>query len=534
VTGIGLPAARLALILLAALGVRLGLFFHGVRGSDAYAYAREAAALARGEYDPFRLGADWYGYRYTVVAPTALAYRLFGVGDWPSTLWPLLCGLGAIAVVFGLAREIFAADDTALWSALVFATLPLSIATSTGLGPDSFIPVLSGLAVLALLRAERTPSAGARAAWLGLMGLAFYACVSARIVSVILVLFFGGYCRLAPGRRLRRLAGVSLALGLPLAAEAAMYLWVTGDPLRQWHEVAPSLTALTAVSITGLAYYPRAMLGLDVAGFARFSFFFYLVLAGAVLGLASAPRVVAVPLLWLVPVLGYLEFGSISPSRYVPIHKAYQYLSLITVPGALLAGYGVSRLARARLPRGGARLAAAALAALLVLSSLYGTYAIRRRSDDDARPYLVVHDALARAPVRPVWVHHFRWKLFLEYFFRYQRLDIRMVAGDGRPPRDAYLVVHDRYLYWTTTGQPIARAPGRPAYTQEHERLPEYLFAPPEEWRLLEEFTDQYGRMRLFFIPAESAAGRDRERGPAARDRARRSSQSRAPSRENS
>jgi hypothetical protein len=67
--------------------------------------------------------------------------------------------------------------------------------------------------------------------------------------------------------------------------------------------------------------------------------------------------------------------------------------------------------------------------------------------------------------------------------------------------------VHDRYLYWTTTGQPIARAPGRPAYTQERERLPEYLFAPPGEWRLLESLTDKYGRVRLFFIPAERAPG---------------------------
>src|SRR5437588_286792 len=49
------PRAGLLLIVGLALAIRLTLFFHGVRGSDAYAYARHAARLARGEYSPFAL-----------------------------------------------------------------------------------------------------------------------------------------------------------------------------------------------------------------------------------------------------------------------------------------------------------------------------------------------------------------------------------------------------------------------------------------------------------------------------------------------
>ncbi len=487
--------------------IRLILFFHGVRGSDAYAYARHAALLAHGAYNPFALGADWYGYRYTIIVPTALAYRLFGVGDWPSAVFPLLFGLGSILVVFRLGRIIFDAE-TALWSALVFAALPLSIIYSTGLGADSFIPFFSGLALLGLLEATRTERPGRIAAWLALMGLAFYACVSARTVSIIFVLFFVGYGLLRNRGRVF-LARVLLALGLPLVLEGAIFLWGTGDPLKEWHEVAPALTSLTPVSITSLAYYPRAMVGLDLGGLASYSFFFYLVAGGAVLGLISAPRAIAVPLLWLVPVLGFLEFGSISPTRYVPIHKSYNYLSLVTVPGALLAGYCLSAISRSwRAGRGLA--AASAVAACLVLTSLYGTYRIFGNSEADSRPYVVVYAELTRRPVRPIYVHHFRWKLVLEYFFRYRRSDIRMVWDRPEPPRvhDAYLVIHDRYLYWTTAGRPIARAPGQPATTQEGEVLPEYLLAPPEEWRLLESFTAKYGRVRLFFVPAAGEAAR--------------------------
>ena len=499
------PRAGLLLVLALALVVRLLLFFHGVRGSDAYVYARHAALLASGEYSPFRLGADWYGYRYTIIVPTALAYRLFGVGDWPSAMFPLLFGLGSILVVFRLARLIFDAE-TALWSALVFATLPLSIACSTGLGADSFIPFFSGLAVLALLEAERTERLGRRAAWLALMGLAFYACVSARLVAVVLLLFFVGYGFL---RRCPRpfLGSVLLALGLPLALEGAVFLMVTGDPLTQWHEVAPALTSLTSVSVTSLAYYPRAMVGLDLGGLATYGFFFYLAAGGAVVGLISAPRAAAVPLLWLVPVLGFLEFGSISPTRYVPIHKSYNYLSLVTVPAALLAGYCLSAIARSW-PAGRGRAAAGAVAACVVLTSLYGAYRILGNSEADSRPYVVVYATLTQSPARPIYVHHFRWKLVLDYFFRYRRSDIRMVWDRPAPTqaRDAYLVVHDRYLYWTTAGRPIVRAPGRPASTQEGEVLPEYLFAPPPTWALLDDFSDRFGHVRLFWIPDGRAA----------------------------
>ena len=71
-----------------------------------------------------------------------------------------------------------------------------------------------------------------------------------------------------------------------------------------------------------------------------------------------------------------------------------------------------------------------------------------------------------------------------------------------------YLVIHDRYLYWTTAGRPIARAPGQPASTQEGQVLPEYLFVPPPTWSLLDDFSDRYGHVRLFWIPdgRESAA----------------------------
>jgi len=221
------PHVLVLLICFLALTVRLILFFHGVRGSDAYVYASHAFDLATGRYTPLNLGGDYYGYRYTVIVPTAVAYWLFGVGDWASVLFPLIFGMGGILLVYRLGCVLFE-EKTALWSAAVFAILPLSILFSTLLGPDSFIPFFSGLAVLALLEAERTSGTISRAGWLCLLGVSFYACVSARIVSVVFILFFAGYAICL--KRGVFSYWMALALGLPLIIEGGCFIGLPAIP----------------------------------------------------------------------------------------------------------------------------------------------------------------------------------------------------------------------------------------------------------------------------------------------------------------
>ncbi len=68
----GLSAIRLRLshLLILAFVIRLTLFFRGVRGSDAYAYAQHAYNIAEGQYDVTAETA-YYGFRYAVLLPTA-------------------------------------------------------------------------------------------------------------------------------------------------------------------------------------------------------------------------------------------------------------------------------------------------------------------------------------------------------------------------------------------------------------------------------------------------------------------------------
>ena len=506
----------LLLICIVALVSRLGLSFHGIRGSDAYVYAAHAFSLARGYYSPLTLGGDYYGYRYTVIGLTAAAYRIFGLSDWSSAVFPLSFGLGAILLTFRLG-QLLVGSAAALWGAAIFAVLPLSIVFSTLLGPDSFIPFFSGLAVLSLLEADRSPRPRVRFAWLCLLGFSFYACVSARIVSVVFLVFFAGYVVFA--KRTLSIWNLILSLGAPLALEGILFFWWAGDPLYQWHQISSASPFLTQVGITHLSYYPKAIMGLDLGGFAFYSFLFYVMIAGLIYLLIVRPQEVVVPLLWFVPLFLFLEFGSMSPSRYLPIIKNYNYLSLIIIPAVIFAGCGLEALWRWRPDLSQGRLLATGLLVLFLATSVYGTYRIHQNMEDDARPYVLVRTAIQGRPDRPIYVHHFRWALFLDYFLGFRNLVLRQTGGDAalgfiRPLanvntpdalEDVYVVVHDRYLYWSTSGTPLARAADGAFHTEEGEVIPQFLYSPPTSWSLILDAADHFGRVRLYYIPPPRA-----------------------------
>ncbi len=84
------------MILLGAtiLLLHFGYCFYGHFGFDDLHYARLSAALSRGHWD----ATDHYAYRLTLLLPTALSYRLFGVSDAASALPPLAMSLGILLV----------------------------------------------------------------------------------------------------------------------------------------------------------------------------------------------------------------------------------------------------------------------------------------------------------------------------------------------------------------------------------------------------------------------------------------------------
>jgi 4-amino-4-deoxy-L-arabinose transferase-like glycosyltransferase len=483
-------------LLILALVIRLAFFFGGIRGSDAYAYAQHAINIATGQYDVTADTGGYYGFRFAVLLPTTLAYKLFGVHDWSSALFPLLASLGTLALIVRLGSAWFD-PRTGMLAGLLYTVYPLDLPSATLLGPSSFLPLLSAGAVLSYLNATRDR---ASPAWYIVSGFCVGIAIQAREVGLLLLL---PLMLFATTRSFRGSALPIFLMGLgcaaPLAVEAGYYWLKTGDMFFR-ATVAEKLSIPFAGGpdpdgVVSLAYYPRAMLGLELGGFAWFGFFGYLAMAG--IGLAWAGkdmnRILPV-LLWLVPVAAYLQFGSMSLTQYIPVLKAYNYFSVVSVPLVLLGAYALmaawNLAPRCGITGARRRAAAAIVLATLAGTSLYGSYRVLENIRDDARPYQVVARAVQAQPVRIIYVPHERWALFLNYYLRYEtgfRFYQRPVAvGAGRlhylwevrdPARleNAYVVLHDRYLYYDTVGRAVGRAA----------RLPAYAFSPPASWKVV-------------------------------------------------
>jgi 4-amino-4-deoxy-L-arabinose transferase-like glycosyltransferase len=480
------------LLVLAALGVRLWLFFGGVRGADAYAYAHHAYNMTAGQY---QVAADAmsYGVRYTVLLPTALAYALFGVGDWQSALFPLLASLAAVWMVIRLGA-LWLDARAGLAAGLLYAVYPLDLPWATLLGPDSFLPALSAGALLAFwLAGEHRRSPASRRALYLLSGMCVGLAAQARETGLLLlpVLAVLAWSRPARGRIM-----LTIAVGVvaPLLVELAYYRAAVGNPIHRL-AILEKLNDLyvggSAEGPTSLAYYPRAMLGLDLEGLAWYGLFPVTAVAAAALAAWKRDLRRLTPILvWIVLPLLYLEFGSLSVSHYAPVSKHYSFLTIVSVPIVLLCAYGLVRawdLGTHPEPRTIWRGAAAAALAVLALPSVYGTSRLLGNFRDDARPYEVVASAVQARPEQPVYLPHDRWALFLNYHLRYRtgfnyyaqrpgegRLrDVRELSR-GAPEMPAYVVVHDRYLFYDVAGRPVDRPD-----------LPEAVRHPPQTWRVV-------------------------------------------------
>jgi hypothetical protein len=111
------------------------LFFHsGYFGFDEMEYARMAASLVQGNWDP---GLNLYAYRWGVVLPLAGLYQLFGIGDVANMLLTLLTLLAILLLMLDLVRH-FSLLEKMLLTAVVVC-MPLHLMYLTKPMPDILV-----------------------------------------------------------------------------------------------------------------------------------------------------------------------------------------------------------------------------------------------------------------------------------------------------------------------------------------------------------------------------------------------------------
>lgn len=485
-------------VVLAAFFIRAFFFTGGIRGSDAYAYAMYAFQIASGQYD-INLVDNFYGFRFALLLPTALSYRLFGVGDYSSVLFPYLFSLLNILAVFFIAERIFD-RKIAFIAAVLLAIYPLDITTANTLGPDSFIPCFSSLAMLCYVLADKKMAASENAiGYLLFTGLFIGLAYLSRITSIFILIALGFY-HIVRRRKIRYLLWTIMGFSAPWLAEALYYKIYTGDPFFHYHRIAVHESLVKGPdpdAIVSLLFYPKVMFGFDLTGWALYGLTWWLVLVGLGLAFRQKDTRMLLPFFFLlIPFLGF-EFGTQSLKEMIPIMKNYNYLSLITGPAVMIAAYAVKDITRTLFDESRKRLQAVTLVLLtFAVMNMYGVYRLAQNARDDAGPYEAVASVLAGKKHPVIYVHHERWPLFLKYFLRYDpAVEFRSLSGMSMKQIEdisgSYVVLHKRYLIADTAGRRFKQLP----------LYADYFDKPPKTWKRILMYSGEpdYNTVTIFY-----------------------------------
>jgi 4-amino-4-deoxy-L-arabinose transferase-like glycosyltransferase len=336
VPGTDLRPAWLVGLFLLALLLRVASFT-GLIASDDLGYSQSAQLIAEAGYEPYR---HQFAVRYGFIVPVALVYALAGIGEWKTIAVPLVASSLAVPLLASIGARLFDAR-AGIVAALLYATFPLSMRYATVLVPEAVAECYLLLGVLAYLRASESRAFAMNALAGACVGLAYLSKEPAVFVGP--ALFLDALLR----RRWTHAAGMAAGLSAVIAIEHAYYLATTGELLFRFQSVAthnrvnaPEEGAASALAFRLLQAYPRMMLEPNVH-FGLHSLA-ALTLSAAALWRFRRDRRAHLLLLWAALPWLYLNYGTSSFSRYVPIPAAPRYIMFVYPPLFLLSGWLLS------------------------------------------------------------------------------------------------------------------------------------------------------------------------------------------------
>jgi hypothetical protein len=506
-------ALSLAAILLVAVALRI-IFFQGLFSIDDFNYARYAAEVWKGRYEMQNV-LYWHGVRPFVFVPVSWAFSIFGVSEASAVLWPLAASLITVFLVF-LTGRMLHSRRSGVYAATVAAFLPMFVEESTWLKPGAIINVVIALSAFCFVRAEHV--AKGRRIFLLLSGMLFAALPWTGDLGFAFACFFPLAVVLYGRNRIESYWPLTAGFAGGICAGLLYQFVATGDALFNF------TVGRTILSKEMAPFQPLFFLKLLIRPLASHGGVLYLAVPGAVAAVLHRRRGALLTTAWFAATWLIIEYGSSSLTEYRPLFKMQRYLSVVAVPGSLLAGMGLEEIHRATAnSRIGTRTAGAGAVVALVLLALSFGSAISclersvHRMKECRTSLHAVRDIVRSYRGRTVYVTHWLWNTRVGFFLgfaddyfpsgydpyhavRLESVDresknryVQAVTGEMGPG----LLVNDERLLELGLGprQTGLVGPGE---------IPEDLTNPPDSWRLIGRFEiDGNSRPALYEIPAE-------------------------------
>lgn len=331
----------LAGIVFLALVLR-ALFYSGFFGSDEVTYVETAANIAAGDWRVSNyIGATRYGMNL----PVAFFIYLFGLSEASANLWPLLCSVGEVAIVFLIARWLWS-PRVAILSALFLALLPLHVHFAGRMMADSPLAFFLTASVALLLRASDSRNwvlfAAAGLAWGGV----FWVKESVALLYAPVFVMLAIYCNRLDNKLLWLLVGMGSAVG----ANCVLMYFLAGNPMHVFAVMKSAVVKIAGIAtLSESPWFYLRYLFMDI----RHTFLLgFLALAGLILYAKyffqgkKTDLSTQFVVLWVLLLVGMFSFAVVSFSPVKLVMKQTNYLLIFVGPMALLAGWFLAGLTR--------------------------------------------------------------------------------------------------------------------------------------------------------------------------------------------
>ena len=511
------PRHWILLIVFSTIIVRLAVY-QGYTGSDAANYVEEAHNILTSRYSvaerlaviPFEelKPSPLFNYqnlRLGFILPNTVFMGIFGINELALSVFPFLCAIILITAVYFIGKELYS-PRVGVIAALFAAFVPQDMNLTSTVLPHMPTAAFMALSACLFVKALKTQSIKISVTLMVLSG--FTACYAYTIwefglfILPVLALFLFivfGWWRALLSRQFWML-GLSFTAGFSLlfGAEMLYFYHLSGEWLlrpRLISRMGKMILDVHPIDFENINYtrYPAA-----ITKSYYFGLFFYFAFAGAVAWICrrfrsgsdiAKQKMQALPVVWLVFLLLYLQWGSSSFGEYTPTFKLVTYLTVLTAPGALLSAHLIQQLyswcsvqktpliQKFSLPITAALVAAYAFTSMgCAVVNHIGNGPFQR----DQTRHFAMSSLLKQYPCKTIYTDGWTARL-LNFAFAYEReiavfdrldpLDRRLMAG-LEEIKEGYVLINKSYIDYATR-----------AY--KNKSYPLFVYQIPSAWEQL-------------------------------------------------
>lgn len=461
--------AALIFIFILALVIRL-FFFNGLNWDDDPDYVFRSYKVKTGEGFIYR---DNNGFRIGTYYPAAITYALFGINDFGCGAYALATSLLSIVGVFQLGKLLFNVR-TGLIAALLLALYPLDVELASRLMPDGLLSGFSLFTIYFLYRGDiknrESESKTLKSIWTYVAsGLLLGWCTLVNMSAVVIILYIAIYFFLSLvffRKKLKKIgflrgffkililryAILIVAFLVVLSIEGVSYYKVTGDFFFKYHNTLTHYAGHHGFN-KDLTMYPRMMFHVNYQGKFHFQgkessyygFYYIFTLFALLYGLTQFKRNAYFINIWLLTFFLYLQWGSMSFTEYIPLHRLARHLSLVTPAMILCLAFFIGNFK----PQKIRRYISPVIVSFLVISSFIFCYYRHQHLYDSVLPQPVIHNYLEFLKPKVVYAANstLAYQKFLDKFENKGRRYTDIRSAKYNRQEDAYAIVGE-YRNW--------------------------------------------------------------------------------------